>query len=324
MRIITAKFRLLLLALGRTLFYGGFVVWSFFLIFAVCMGAHNLIQTHFVRSAENTGTVSAILSLISSVGSWVLFKSKPRSRRWVVAANLFVLFAYFPAAYWNWRVFLLFENFLWTGALLQIFGMIVFSIPDAALRHRAASAEGCNADGLCVPPLQKLTPENQTPDSQNPEGETSPVPDLNRSTGVVPWFVTRLLPTCRTLYCSMFFLMSLFMIGTVYMNIRSVLQSHTAVRGTLIGILMMCTYALVFDIVWWMSFRNKTGLKSWAIAANLILIFTWVPVLAGGSWRSFLRAEIDWWPVIAIGIVGVIIFSIPYGWDRHKPKILTA
>jgi hypothetical protein len=57
-----------------------------------------------------------------------------------------------------------------------------------------------------------------------------------------------LLAICRTLYCWMFFIMSWFMIHTVYSNIRSMLQSHVNERGTIIGSVIMATYAIVFDI----------------------------------------------------------------------------
>jgi len=321
MRRIAATFGLLLLAIGRTLFYSMFAMWSLLMIFGIWTSAHELIQTQFARSVRNVGAPAAILSLVWGFASWVIFRNVPRSKSWAVVANLTVLLAWFPAAYWGWKEFLIVENHLWTTALNQIFGMIVFSIPDGALRRRAYPAEVGNADGLCMSPLQEFMTDKQPLDSQNPRGETSQKPEADKSRSVAARFESELLPTCRTLYCSMFFFMSLLMIYNVYTNIQDIVRSHTSVNGNLIAILTMGAYALVFDIVWWMSFRNKAMLKSWAIAANLILIFAWAPVLAAGSWRSFLRAESDWWPVIAIGIIGIIIFSIPYrGWP-HRPQM---
>lgn len=129
-----------------------------------------------------------------------------------------------------------------------------------------------------------------------------------------------LLAICRTLYCWMFFIMSWFMIHTVYSNIRSMLQSHVNERGTIIGSVIMATYAIVFDITWWMFVRGKPALKQWAIAASLICILTYFPTaIVVWDFRGFLRAELHLWAVVSIGIFGIIIFSIPYhGWRRDQ------
>jgi hypothetical protein len=118
----------------------------------------------------------------------------------------------------------------------------------------------------------------------------------------------------------MFFVMSLFMVHFVYASIRSMLQSHIAERGSIIGSVIMAVYSIVFDITWWMSVRDKPALKQWAIAANLICILTYFPAaVIYWNWRGFLRDELSLWAVILIGICGIIIFSIPYhGWRRDQ------
>ncbi|MGA2277456.1 MAG: hypothetical protein ABSG00_07620, partial [Terracidiphilus sp.] len=78
-------------------------------------------------------------------------------------------------------------------------------------------------------------------------------------------------------------------------------------------------YFVVFGVAWWMLLRSKSALRLWAIAANLIFIFTYAPTLVAGDWRGVLRDEIEWWPVILVGIFGIIIFCIPYhGWRRDQ------
>jgi len=129
-----------------------------------------------------------------------------------------------------------------------------------------------------------------------------------------------LLAVCRTAYCWGLFIMSWFMIHTVYTNIRTMLQSHMNERGTIIGSVTMAIYAIVFDVTWWMFVRQKPALKRWAIAANLICVLFFFPnAVIYWNWRGFLRAELGLWVVILIGIFGIIIFSIPYhGWRRDQ------
>lgn len=126
-----------------------------------------------------------------------------------------------------------------------------------------------------------------------------------------------LLAMCRTVYCWMFLVWSLSMIHVVYTNIRSLARTHLLDRGDTVTNLTFAIYSIVLSIAWWMIFRGNPGLKRWAIGANAILILNYFPVVFW-NWRGFLKAELDWWPVILVGIFGIIIFSIPYhGW-RHK------
>ncbi|HEY2472812.1 MAG TPA: hypothetical protein VGI45_33815, partial [Terracidiphilus sp.] len=55
------------------------------------------------------------------------------------------------------------------------------------------------------------------------------------------------------------------------------------------------------------------------IIANSILIVFWWPPLLIGNWRLFWEDERRWWPVVLVGIFGIVIFSIPYhGWRREQ------
>jgi len=126
-----------------------------------------------------------------------------------------------------------------------------------------------------------------------------------------------LLAICRTVYCWMFLYWSFTAIYVVGKNILSLARTHCIERGDIISNITLTTYSIVLGIAWWMIFRDKPALKQWAIAANLIFIFTWFPVLFR-NWRIFLNNELGWWPEILVGIFGIIIFCIPYhGWrDR--------
>jgi hypothetical protein len=97
---------------------------------------------------------------------------------------------------------------------------------------------------------------------------------------------------------------------------------HLVEKGDIPSNIICAIYSIILSIAWWMIFRGKPAIKQWAVAANLVLIFTYlVPALLYWNWQYFLKAEHDWWPVILIGIFGTIIFTIPYhGW-RHKSQI---
>ena len=128
-----------------------------------------------------------------------------------------------------------------------------------------------------------------------------------------------LLAICRTVYCWMFLLWSLGSIYVVFINIRRLARTHLVEKGAIGTSIIFTIYFVVFGVAWWMLLRSKSALRLWAIAANLIFIFTYAPTLVAGDWRGVLRDEIEWWPVILVGIFGIIIFCIPYhGWRRDQ------
>ncbi|HEU5352039.1 MAG TPA: hypothetical protein VFU55_10620 [Terracidiphilus sp.] len=124
----------------------------------------------------------------------------------------------------------------------------------------------------------------------------------------------------------MFLIVSGFGFHVVYKNSRSLMQSYSINSylvnlGDATSIASNAVYSIVWLMAWWMFVRKKPAAGRWAIAANLILMFPYLPGIFGGNWRGVLKLEIDWLPFILIGIFGVIIFSIPYhGW-RGKPDV---
>lgn len=131
-----------------------------------------------------------------------------------------------------------------------------------------------------------------------------------------------LLAICRTAYCWLFFIWSL---GSAYMFsiiIRRTMLTHSISGADIAMCILLTLYFVVFGIAWWMIVRGKPTLKGWAIAASLILIFFFLPLVFWG-WRGVLALELGWGPEMLIGVCGIVIFSIPYrGW-RHKSQTLT-
>lgn len=98
---------------------------------------------------------------------------------------------------------------------------------------------------------------------------------------------------CRAVYCWMFLFMSYFILHTVYTNIRSMLHAHAVDKGSVVSSLIMATYAIVFDVTWWMFIRGKPVLKKWAIGANVICILIYFPAaVVYWNWRGFLIGEL--------------------------------
>jgi hypothetical protein len=108
----------------------------------------------------------------------------------------------------------------------------------------------------------------------------------------------------------------------VYRHILGMARSHLVEKGDISSNLICAIYSIIWGIAWWMILRGKPALRQWAIAANAILVFIYVPaLLTSGNWRGVLKAELNLWPFIIIGIFGTIVFSVPYrGW-RHKSQV---
>jgi len=125
-----------------------------------------------------------------------------------------------------------------------------------------------------------------------------------------------LLAICRVVYCWMFLLCSIGSIYGVSINIHRLSRTHLVDMGAIVTSTIFTIYAVVFGFAWWMIVRGKPVLKRWAIAANIIFIILYFPVVFW-DWRVVLKDELESWPVILIGLFGIIIFSIPY----HRRRV---
>jgi len=132
-----------------------------------------------------------------------------------------------------------------------------------------------------------------------------------------------LLAVCRTVYCWMFFGWSIGSVYIVTLNIHKLLRTHLVGRATVAAIVtstIFIIYSVIFGVAWWMVLRSSPALKRWAISANLVLIFFYFPEVFWG-WHGIMKYELEWWPVILLGIIGIIIFSIPYhGWRGNYTR----
>jgi hypothetical protein len=263
---------------------------------------------------------SATFSLIWGVACSVILRSKSRFEKWTVAANLIFTLVYFPAMYWDWRGIQLVEFYLVFTALNAIFGFTIFRFPYYGLRYREDPGETGDAKTSRMPQLEKSIPENETSTSQDPDGEASPLPTSNMARGIMAQYATRLLAICRTAYCCGFFTASGFGIYASCLAIAGKVLSHS--QEPIWGNAIIGLYAAVWGIAWWMIFRERPQSKRWAIVANLIIIFNYLPAMVTGQWRAFFKAELQWWPFILLGIFGIIIFSIPYHGSRNKQQIM--
>lgn len=135
-------------------------------------------------------------------------------------------------------------------------------------------------------------------------------------------FAVLLLAICRTVYCWYFFLTLSSGIYLFYLVIQKSVRTHSVPEGVISGTTGVAIYSLVSGIAWWTIFRGKPASKHWAIAANLIIAFTWFPLLAFESWPALLKDELARWPAILFGIFGIIVFSLPYhGWRQHDARL---
>ena len=141
--------------------------------------------------------------------------------------------------------------------------------------------------------------------------------------GIMKRLGVLLLAICRTVYCWMFLIWSLGSVYVVSIGIRHLGPTRLFDKGAIATSTIFTIYSVVFGIAWWMIVRGKPALKRWAIAANLIYIFFYFPVVFW-DWRGVLKNELNSWPVVLIGIFGIIIFSIPYhGWRRdHLDEVV--
>lgn len=143
--------------------------------------------------------------------------------------------------------------------------------------------------------------------------------EVNAMRQILTIYALLVLAAFRTVYCWAFLIASFFEIHRAYNDIRGLMQTHAVNIGNIVSNTSITAYSIVWTIAWWMILRKKPTANRWAIAANIIFIFDYFPLLAFGNWRGFLAAERAWWLFILVGIFGIIIFSIPYhGWRVHS------
>jgi hypothetical protein len=127
-----------------------------------------------------------------------------------------------------------------------------------------------------------------------------------------------LLAICRAVYCWVFFLTAFMELMSLYYAVPKGVHSISGVDVYVSCI--FAAYSVVSCIAWWKVLRHRPASRGWAIAANLTYIFHYAPgVIVRGDWSDFVRTERDWWPVVLLGILGIIVFTFPYnGWRKRS------
>lgn len=122
-----------------------------------------------------------------------------------------------------------------------------------------------------------------------------------------------LLAVCRTVYCWAFLVLCLLEIYTIRRSFRG---------WHILTNLILTIYCVVWGAAWWAIFRSKPTQKRWAIAANIVCMFPFVPAMAfAGYWKDVLKGELSLWPFILVGATGIAVFSIPYRGLRNDSRV---
>lgn len=132
-----------------------------------------------------------------------------------------------------------------------------------------------------------------------------------------------LLSICRGAYCCIFFFFTLYWIFVVSAAFLRMVRAHSFDVAGIFAWTYYGAYFIVFAFAWWTIFRDQSASKRWAITASLIITIPPVPDLMiycarSHGWQDFVKSERDSWPQTLFGIIGIIIFCLPYHEWRNK------
>ena len=124
----------------------------------------------------------------------------------------------------------------------------------------------------------------------------------------------------RAIYFCWFFVAFCSGIYLVYMVVQTCMRRHS-VPGLLIynssGVIVL---TIITGVACLLILVGKSASRGWAVAACVILTFSWVPDTSSENWREVLGDQLARWPWILFGIVGITIFCFPYrGWRPRVP-----
>ena len=111
-------------------------------------------------------------------------------------------------------------------------------------------------------------------------------------------------------------------IYVIYLAVQACMRKHS-VPGLLFynssGVIVL---TIVTGVACLLILAGKSASSGWAVAACVILTFSWVPDTRFESWRGALEAGFARWPWILFGLVGITIFCILYrGWRDRTPML---
>lgn len=285
---------LLVLAICRGVYCWMFLIYSIVGIHAFYASLRGPDREHLFHNA-----VFLACCLVFGIAWWTLLRRKPSARQWAMAASVLIALPAFAMTITaSWGNFPRFKLGFQVGILSGIVGILLFSIPYRGWRGRPPEAVGESA--------------SVDPDSGS----------LTNGLGrLMRWIALWALGFFRGAYCWIFFVSALFGSNAVYTGIQGVMKSHSANIGDVVSNTSMAVYSIVWGVAWWMIFRKRPSAQRWAIAANLIIILTYLPGIVTGSWRRVWELERGWWPFILFGIFGILIFILPYPGRKEPPPV---
>jgi hypothetical protein len=122
----------------------------------------------------------------------------------------------------------------------------------------------------------------------------------------------------RSIYGWAFLANACFSIYGLGIDILRSIVKHSAI---LTDLAVGAPYAAVFGIAWWMIFRGKSASKQWAIAANCLLVLPHLVFLPLGNWRAVWWFKNELFPLMPFGILGILLFSLPYLRWRKQTQV---
>lgn len=279
------------LRLCRAVYCWIFGLLAFSSIGALASTIRELMQKHAIEKGDIAAVAAlSFYTIIFVVAWWTTFRHKRSSKVWGIAASCLMAAPFLPfLAIGAWQVFWD-EQHGWLRFMpFGILGIIAFSVPH----HR-----------------EKLTPQK---DETLIDGEPA----------AHHWSVAHLaLDIGRSIYGWAFFANACFSVYWLGIEgLRAIVQ-HSGIPSDLA---FGTPYAAVFCIAWWMIFRGKSASKQWAIAANCLLVVPHLVFLPLGNWRAV------WWlknyepfPYMPFGILGILLFSLPYLRWRKETQVVVS
>jgi len=139
---VFARLGVILLAICRTVYCWFFLYCSLILIYSVYTNLRGLTGERSEAVFTIVNIEFAVFSLVLGTAWWMIFRKKPDSKLWAIAASLAFVFTHADALIvGNWRGFLNLELKYWPLRLIGITGIIVFSIPYHGWRRRSQERE---------------------------------------------------------------------------------------------------------------------------------------------------------------------------------------
>lgn len=275
------------LRLCRAVYCWVFSLLAFSSIGALASTIRELLYKHAIDKGDlaRVATLS-FYTVIFVIAWWTTFRRKRTSKLWGIAASCLMAAPFLPfLAIGAWQVFWD-EQHGWLPFMpFGILGIIAFGVPY----HR-----------------EKLTPQkDETQNSGEPPAHHRSVAQLALDIG-------------RSIYGWAFLANACFSIYGLGIDILRSIVKHSAI---LTDLAVGAPYAAVFGIAWWMIFRGKSASKQWAIAANCLLVLPHLVFLPLGNWRAVWWFKNELFPLMPFGILGILLFSLPYLRWRKQTQV---